>query len=45
MQAFVEYSRKKLEIKMLRRGNIWRKRNVRLLAGTDIVTLEKELKN
>lgn len=34
--AFAEYSNKKLEVNMLRRGYIWRKRNMRLLKGTSI---------
>ena len=42
--ALAEYSKKKLEVNMLRRGYIWRKRNMRLLKGTNIVELEGELK-
>jgi hypothetical protein len=44
MIAFAEYARKKLEIKMLKRGSVWRKRNTRLLAGLPIENFEKELK-
>jgi len=29
---------------MLKRGTIWRKRNMRLLNDTDLVSLEKDLK-
>jgi hypothetical protein len=44
IQAFTEYSQKKLELNMLKRGTIWRKRNMRLLNDTDLVSLEKDLK-
>lgn len=44
MIAFAQYSRKKLEVNMLRRGHIWRKRNMRLLEGVKIEDLEGELK-
>lgn len=44
MLAFAEYSKKKLEIAMLRRGYIWRKRNMRLLDGISIEEMEGELK-
>jgi hypothetical protein len=44
MIAFSEYAKKKLEIKMLERGSIWRKRNMRLLNGAPIELFEKELK-
>ena len=36
MIAFAEYSNKKLEVNMLRRGFIWRKRNMRILDGIKI---------
>ena len=36
MIAFSEYANKKLEVKMLKRGSIWRKRNMRLLNGAPI---------
>jgi len=39
MIAFNEYSNRKLEIKMLRRGGIWRKRNVRILSDEVIINL------
>ena len=39
MIAFAEYSNKKLEVNMLRRGFIWRKRNMRILDGMRIEDL------
>jgi predicted GNAT family acetyltransferase len=39
MIAFADYSRKKLEVNMLKRGHIWKKRNMRLLAGINIEDL------
>ena len=39
MIAFKKYAKKKLEIKMLKRGAVWRKRNMKLLEGTSILTL------
>lgn len=33
MIAFTEYARKKLEVKMLKRGAIWKARNLKLLNG------------
>ncbi len=36
MIAFTEYAQKKLEIRMLNRGAIWRRRNMRLLTGIPI---------
>ena len=36
MMAFAEYANKKLEVKMLKRGSVWRKRNMKLLTGLPI---------
>lgn len=44
MIAFAEYAKKKLEVNMLKRGAIWRKRNMKLLTGIPIEKFEKELK-
>ena len=41
--AFTTYARKKLEIGMLRRGAVWRRRNIRLLTVLNIQSLEKDL--
>lgn len=34
--AFTSYARKKLEINMLKRGAVWRRRNMKLLTGVPI---------
>ena len=44
MIAFTEYAKKKLEVKMLKRGAIWRKRNMKLLTNIPIESFQKELK-
>ena len=41
MIAFAEYAKKKLEVRMLKRGTAWRKRNIRLLSGIPIENMEK----
>jgi len=41
MIAFSEYAKKKLEVQMLKRGSVWRKRNTKILAGLPIENLEK----
>ena len=34
--AFTTYARKKLEINMLRRGAVWKRRNTKILSGIPI---------
>jgi hypothetical protein len=31
IMAFTEYAKKKLELKMIRKGGIWRKRNMQMI--------------
>jgi len=39
--AFSQYARKKLEVNMLRRGAVWKRRNIRLLNGLPVKLIEK----